>query len=69
MPAVKQQSMKMAEVREKAKTLGITPGKMKKTELIHSIQKTEGHSPCFGQASDQCEQTNCCFMGDCFKAK
>ena len=32
----------MTEIRKKAKALGIIPGKMKKAELIHSIQAAEG---------------------------
>ena len=58
-------SMKMIEVKEKAKTLGINAGKMKKIELIHSIQQTEGNTPCFGKSNGQCPYTNCCFMEDC----
>lgn len=59
--------LKMPEVRKKAKDLGITPGKMKKTELIHAIQIAEGFTPCFGKSGGQCEYTDCCFMQDCFK--
>ena len=33
--------MTMPETRAKAKALGITPGKMKKAELIHAIQTAE----------------------------
>lgn len=71
MPAVKQlaKSMKMPEIRKKAEALGINPGKMKKTELIHLIQETEGYTPCFGTSNGQCSQTDCCFMQDCFKIR
>lgn len=57
----------MTEIRKKAKALGITPGKMKKTELVHSIQQAEGFTPCFGQSNGQCAETNCCFLPDCVK--
>ena len=57
----------MTEIRKKAKALGITPGKMKKTELVHSIQIAENCSPCFGRSNGQCERTDCCFMQDCLK--
>jgi len=67
MPATMSRRMNMAEVRKKARTLGIIPGKMKKAELIHSIQIAEGCSPCFGRSNSQCEQTDCCFMQDCLK--
>ena len=61
--------MNMTEIRKKAKTLGIVPGKMKKAELIHSIQIAEGCSPCFGRSNGQCEYIDCCFMQDCLKTK
>ncbi len=62
-------SMKMPEIKRKAQALGITPGKMKKPELIRSIQIAEGYMPCFGTSNGECAQTNCCFMEDCFKQK
>lgn len=62
-------TMKMAEIKEKAKYLGITPGKMKKVELIRTIQTAEGFVPCFGTSHGQCEQSECCFRGDCLKIK
>ena len=61
--------MNMTEVRKKAKALGIIPGKMKKAELIHSIQTAEGCTPCFGKSDEQCEYTDCCFMQDCLKIR
>ncbi len=62
-------AMKMAEIRQKAGKLGITPGKRKKTELIHAIQIAEGHTPCYGTSNGQCQYTDCCFMADCFKVR
>jgi len=59
--------MKLPEIRKKAKTLGITPGKMKKTDLIHAIQQAEGCTPCFGRSSGECQYLDCCFMLDCHK--
>jgi len=61
--------MNMTEARKKAKALGIIPGKMKKAELIHSIQTAEGCTPCFGKSDGQCEYTDCCFMQDCLKIR
>ena len=71
MPATKvlEKTMKMPEIREKAKTLGITPGKTKKTDLIHTIQQAEGYDPCFGQPNGQCSNADCCFICDCLKVK
>lgn len=57
----------MTEIGKKAKALGIHPGKMKKAELIHSIQIAEGRTPCFGKSGGQCPHTNCCFIQDCLK--
>jgi len=71
MPAtkVKQNRMNMTEIRDKARDLGITPGKMKKVELIHSIQTAEGFTPCFGWSNGQCGNLDCCFMQDCLKTR
>ena len=58
--------MKMQEVREKAKKLGLKPGKIKKkTDLIRAIQSEEGNTPCFKTAVNDCDQTDCCWRGDC----
>jgi hypothetical protein len=65
----KQKSITMPQIQNKAKKLGITPGKMKKTELIHAIQRAENCTPCFGTAVDWCQYTDCCFMADCLKTK
>jgi len=61
--------MKIAEIKDKAKGLGITPGKMKKAELIHSIQIAEGCTPCFGRSDGQCGNNECCFIQDCLKVR
>jgi hypothetical protein len=60
--------MSMPQIRTKAQSLGIDPGKMKKTELIHTIQVTEGYSPCFGTSGGHCDYTDCCFIKDCLKS-
>jgi len=60
--------MNMTEIIKKAKTIGIDPGKMKKAELIRSIQTAEGSSPCFGTSDGQCAYDECCFVRDCFKS-
>ena len=61
--------MTMPEIKMKAKALGIIPGKMKKTELIHAIQSAEANTPCFGWSNGQCPNTDCCFMKDCLKTR
>jgi len=71
MPAtiVARKSVSMSEIKAKANYLGITPGKMKKPELIHAIQTAEGCTPCFGRSNGQCSNTDCCFMKDCLKTR
>lgn len=59
--------MKMPELKEKAKALGVALGRKKKAELIHTVQEAEGYTPCFGRSNGQCPQSDCCFMEDCVK--
>jgi hypothetical protein len=65
--AGKGKGMSLPQIRTKAKSLGIDPGKMKKPELIHTIQLAEGYSPCFGTSGGHCDYTDCCFIKDCLK--
>ena len=67
MPAtqVVEKRMTMSEIKNKAMSLGIQPGKMKRTELIRSIQSAENYTPCFGTSNGQCPYTDCCFRKDC----
>ena len=58
--------MKMQEVREKAKELGLKPGKIKKkADLIRAIQSEEGNTPCFQTEVNNCDQAECCWRNDC----
>ena len=58
--------MKMNEIREKAKALGIkVMARTKKADVIRQIQKAEGNFDCFGTAKDYCDQLDCCFREDC----
>jgi hypothetical protein len=57
--------MRMAEVREKAKELGIKPGRMRKADLIHAIQTAEGNTPCFQTGVDDCGESDCCWRDEC----
>jgi hypothetical protein len=61
--------MNMTDIKNKAKGLGLVPGKLKKAELIHAIQTAEGNRPCFGWSDGSCVYTDCCFMRDCLKVK
>lgn len=61
--------MKLEEVRAIATNLGIKAGKMRKADLIHSIQLQEGNFDCFGTAVDgQCDQMDCMWREDCIPA-
>lgn len=61
--------MKIAEVKEKAKSLGINFGKMRKAELVHAIQSAENCTPCYGKSDGNCQYTECCFRDDCLKVR
>jgi hypothetical protein len=61
--------MKMDQLKKKAKKLGVNAGKMKKAQLVHSIQGAEGNNQCYGRSNNTCDQTLCCFRDDCFKVK
>ena len=58
--------MKLDEIKEIAKRHDIKAGKMKKAELVRSIQLAEGNAACFetGQASE-CGQAKCLWRADC----
>jgi len=57
--------MTLADIKARAKGLGIKAGSKKKTELIRAIQLAEGNFDCFGTAINSCDQTECCFLNDC----
>ena len=60
--------MNVKQIREIAKTKGLTPGNMKKDTLIRAIQRAEGNFECFGTVkSGGCDQTNCLWRADCLK--
>ncbi|MBN1359776.1 MAG: hypothetical protein JW993_04250 [Sedimentisphaerales bacterium] len=61
--------MTMTDIKAKAQMMGITPGMMKKVELIHSIQRAEGCTPCYGRSDGTCPWLECCWRSDCFKTK
>jgi len=61
--------MKVEEIKEKAADLGIVTSDMSKDDMIRTIQRTEGHTPCFGAAAKNCPYNSCCFRDDCLKTK
>ena len=58
--------MKLTEVKDKAKALGIRPGKLNKGELIRAIQRQEGNADCFDAGVAECDQLQCLWRSDCF---
>ena len=60
--------MKKNEIVAKAEELGIpNAGKMRKPELIRSIQEAEGYPPSFGNNDGNCPYVDCCWWDDCVK--
>ncbi|MBN2019043.1 MAG: hypothetical protein JW749_02325 [Sedimentisphaerales bacterium] len=59
----------MAEIKEKAKNLGINPVNLKKTELIRAVQRAEGNNACYGTTNGTCQWTHCCWRSDCLKIR
>ena len=57
--------MRMQEIRERAKMLGLKSGKMRKADLIRTIQAAEGNFACFQTGSEACDQSVCCWRKDC----
>ena len=60
--------MNMKEIKEIAKKMDVKSGKMRKTDLIRTIQVAEGNMPCFQSAMDYCDQGSCCWREDCLQA-
>ena len=57
--------MKMNNIKEIAKKLGVKPGAMNKQNLIRSIQEQEGYTACFNSEQISCDQYDCCWRSDC----
>ncbi|MFC1523397.1 hypothetical protein ACFL6N_01270 [Thermodesulfobacteriota bacterium] len=55
----------MVEIKIRAKKIGISPGKMRKADLIHAIQIKEGNYACFQTGMTACDQYICCWRSDC----
>ena len=59
--------MNMQEIRGIAKDLGIKTSRVKKQNLIQTIQLAEGNFNCFASATNgECDQMNCIWREDCF---
>lgn len=61
--------MNLEEVRSIAKAKGVPARKLRKRDLIKSIQRAEGNFDCFATAhSAECDQQDCLWRDDCFDA-
>ena len=61
--------MKMNEVKNIAKLLGIKSFGKGKVELIKEIQRKQGNFDCFGTAEGYCDQLECLFRASCLSEK
>lgn len=59
--------MKVADIRKKAKSLGVESGKLGKKELVRAIQAAEGNPQCFDSGRADCSEAKCCWRSDCLK--
>ena len=59
--------MKMQDIRQMAKKLGINSFGKTKTDLIREIQRTEGYFDCYRTAVDDCDQQECLFRPSCLE--
>ena len=58
--------MKLEEIKEIAKQRGIKAGKMKKVDMVRTIQETEGNQQCFSSGkAEECGQEGCLWREDC----
>jgi hypothetical protein len=64
-PKAEKKGLDIAEIKTKAKALGVVHDKLNKSELILAIQVAELNTPCFGTGSADCPHTICCWRIDC----
>lgn len=58
--------MKVQDIRTKAREMGIKPNKMKKTDLIRAIQRSEGNVECYAtDRVEHCGELDCWWRTDC----
>ena len=58
--------MKVQDIRLKAKEMGIKPHRMRKADLIRSIQSAESNIVCYGtERVENCGEYNCLWRSDC----
>ena len=61
--------MNIKDIQSIARSMNLKPGKLKKTDLIHLIQKEEGNNVCYASSVvSSCGQETCLWRTDCLKA-
>ncbi|MBN2563563.1 MAG: hypothetical protein JXQ75_21805 [Phycisphaerae bacterium] len=51
--------------RDRAVHRAIETGEMPNFDLIHTMQKADGYKPCFGRATEFCQQVTCRWHAQC----
>lgn len=65
---MEERELNWVEMRRYARSKGVNPGKLRKTELIRAIQAAEGNPQCFAtERRDHCPETACLWERDCRK--
>ena len=58
--------MKINDIRKMAKALDINTFRMKKTDMIRSIQRAENNMDCYATSRvAYCDEQNCLWRADC----
>ena len=58
--------MKFQEIQKMAKGMGINTYRMKKTDIIRTIQRKENNIECYGtDRVDHCQEEGCFWRSDC----
>ena len=58
--------MKVQEIKEMAKNMGIPTLKMNKADMIRAIQRGENNIDCYGtERVDSCQEQSCSWRNDC----
>jgi hypothetical protein len=61
--------VKIADLRQLARQMGLNSAKLNKVGLIRAIQRAEGYSDCYATPfAKECNQDGCRWREDCLKA-
>lgn len=60
--------MNVKEIQKLARERGLKTSKLRKAQLVRSIQEDEGNFPCYASATQgECDQGECIWREDCLK--